>query len=146
HSEVTLPAIQLLSRPKFHGANLEYLRGHEHYRHGRNSECLVECLKAFESTMKIICQEKGWPFNPNKDTSSKLIAICLSNNLIPSSYQSQFTSLKSLLNDGIPTVRNRTSGHGQGAVPRTVNDDITRYGLNLTGSNIIFLVELSGIN
>ncbi len=97
HSEIVLPTIQLLSNRKFQGANEEYLRAHEHYRHGRNQECLNECLKAFESTMKIICKEKGWAFDPNKDTSSKLISICLSNNLIPNSYQSQFTSLRAFL-------------------------------------------------
>jgi hypothetical protein len=59
HSEIAKPTISLLNKKKFIGANEEYLKAHEHYRHGRNKECLTECLKAFESTMKIICIEKG---------------------------------------------------------------------------------------
>jgi len=63
HSEVVLPTLRLLSNRKFKGANDEYLSAHEHYRHGKNKECLTDCLKAFESTMKIICKEKRWTYN-----------------------------------------------------------------------------------
>ncbi|UPT70584.1 MAG: hypothetical protein M0D53_16155 [Flavobacterium sp. JAD_PAG50586_2] len=144
HSEITKPSIALLWNTKFKGANEEYLKAHEHYRHGRNKECLTECLKAFESTMKIICKEKEWPFSQT-DTSKKLIQICFQNNLIPTFTQNQFTSLQNLLESGIPTIRNRLGGHGQGQTPQKVDDEMTRYGLNLTGTNIIFLVEQSGI-
>jgi len=145
HNEITKPTISLLANPVFSGANEEYLVAHEHYRHGRNKECLTECLKAFESTMKVICTEKGWSFDPAKDTASKLIQICFTEQLIPSFMQTHITALKSVLESGIPTVRNKLAGHGQGSVPRDVHDEVTRYGLNLTGSNIIFLIEQSGI-
>jgi hypothetical protein len=144
HSEIAKPTISLLWNNKFQGANEEYLKAHEHYRHGRNKECLTDCLKAFESTLKIICKEKGWAFNQT-DTSKKLIQICFQNNLVPSFTQNQFTSLQNLLESGIPTIRNKLGGHGQGQIPQKVDDEMTRYGLNLTGTNIIFLVEQSGI-
>jgi len=144
HSEIVKPVISLLWNKKFQGANEEYLLAHEHYRHGRNKECLTECLKAFESTMKIICKEKKWTYNET-DTAKKLIQTCFLNNLVPSFIQNQFTSLQNLLESGIPTIRNKLSGHGQGQVSQKVDDEMTRYGLNLTGSNIIFLVEQSGI-
>jgi hypothetical protein len=144
HAEIVKPTLSLLWNNKFSGANDEYLKAHEHYRHGRNKECLADCLKAFESTMKIICKEKGWAFNEN-DTSRKLIQICFQNNLVPPFTQNQFTSLQNLLESGVPTIRNRLGGHGQGQVPQKVDDEMTRYALNLTGSNIIFLVEQSGI-
>jgi AbiJ N-terminal domain 4 len=145
HSEITLPALSFLSDTRFSGANQEFLKAHEHYRHSRNKECLNECLKAFESTMKIICKEKSWAYDEQKDTASKLIQICLDNGLIPNFVQGQFTALKSLLDSGIPPIRNRNSGHGQGQVPQNTPDEITRYCLNLTGANIVFLVEQSGI-
>lgn len=144
HSEITKPTINLLYNQKFAGANEEYLRAHDHYRHNRNKECLAECLKAFESTLKIICQEKNWNYKPT-DTSRKLIQICFQNNLVPSFSHNQFTSLQSLMESGIPTLRNKLGGHGQGKIPTKVDDKITRYGLNLTGSNIIFLIEQSGL-
>lgn len=144
HSEITKPVLSLLNNNKFIGANEEYLKAHDHYRHGRNKECLTECLKAFESTLKVICNKKGWTYNQT-DTSKRLIQICFQNGIVPSFTQNQFTSLQNLLESGIPAIRNKLGGHGQGAVLQNVDDDITRYGLNLTGSNIIFLVELSGI-
>jgi len=144
HSEITKPTIKLLWNRTFLGANEEYLKAHEHYRHGRNKECLTDCLKAFESVMKIICTEKGWAFNLT-DTSKKLIQTCFQNELVPTFTQNQFTSLQNLLESGIPTIRNKLGGHGQGQTPQKVDDEMTRYAMNLTGSNIIFLIEQSGI-
>jgi hypothetical protein len=145
HSEIIKPTISLLANPIFAGANDEYLTAHEHYRHGRNKECLIDCLKAFESTMKIICAEKGWAFDPAKDTANRLIQICFAEQLVPTFMQTHISALKSVLESGIPTVRNKLAGHGQGTQPRDVDDEVARYGLNLTGSNIIFLVEQSGL-
>lgn len=144
HKEITKPTISLLHSTKFQGANEEYLKAHEHYRHGRNKECLTECLKAFESVMKSICKEKDWAFNQT-DTAKKLIQICFENELVPTFTQNQFTSLQNLLASGVPTIRNKLGGHGQGQTPQIVDDEMTRYGLNLTGTNIIFLIEQSGI-
>lgn len=144
HSEVVKPSLKLLFNKKFRGANDEYLSAFEHYRHGKNKECLADCLKAFESTMKIICKEKGWAFNET-DTSKKLINICFQNGLVPNFTQNQFSSLRNLLESGIPTIRNKLGGHGQGQIPQKVDDEMARYALNLTGANIIFLVEQSGV-
>lgn len=144
HAEITKPTLSLLSAGKFRGANEEYLKAHEHYKEGRNKECLAECLKAFESTLKVICQERGWPYNQH-DTAKKLIQICFQNKLVPEFTQNQFTSLQNLLESGIPTIRNKLGGHGQGNLPQKVDDEMTRYGLNLTGTNIIFLIEQSGL-
>ncbi len=142
HQEVTKNTLNLLWDDRFAGANDEYLAAHDHYKHKRNKECLIECLKAMESTMKIICREKGWTYNEN-DTASKLIKIMFENEILPTYIQNQFTSLLSLLQSGIPTIRNRLGGHGQGQTVKKVDDGVTRYGLNLTGSNIIFLIEQS---
>jgi|25_taG_2_1085351.scaffolds.fasta_scaffold16260_1 hypothetical protein len=144
HSEVVKPTLSLLKNFKFKGANEEYLKAHEHFRHGRNKECLNECLKAFESTLKIICKRKGWNYKET-DTSRKLIQICFQNDLVPTFTQNQFTSLQNLVESGVPTIRNKLGGHGQGEVPKNVDDTMTRYALNLTGSNIIFLIEQSQI-
>jgi hypothetical protein len=54
HNEAVKPALHVLRDKEFKGANEEFLNAHEHYRHGRYKESLVEALKAFESTMKII--------------------------------------------------------------------------------------------
>ena len=140
HSEMVTPALTLLADPRFAGANEEFLKAHEHYRHGRLAECLVDCLKAFESTMKIICDLKGWPYKPT-DTARSLIEICLRNNLVPTFTQQQLTSLRTLLESGIPTVRNKKAGHGQGANQQQVTPNLARFGLHLTAAVVTLLVD-----
>lgn len=144
HSEITKPTIALLWNKNFQGSNDEYMKAHEHYKTGRNKECLNDCLKAFESCLKTICKIKRWSYNEN-DTSKKLIKICFDNGLVPAYTQNQFTSLQSLIESGVPTIRNKQGGHGQGQTIIIVDDALTRYALNLTGSNIIFLINQSGI-
>jgi hypothetical protein len=144
HSEITKPTLSLLNQKEFAGPDEEYRKAHEHYKNERNKECLSECLKAFESTLKVICTKKGWTYNQT-DTSKKLIQIVFQNNLVPAFTQNQFTSLQNLLESGIPTIRNKLGGHGQGQILQKVDDEMTRYALNLTGSNIIFLIEQSVI-
>lgn len=140
HSEAVKPTLTVLHGAGFSGANQEFLSAHEHYRHGRHKECLVDCLKAFESTIKGICKLRGWVTQPT-DTASNLIAVCFDKNLLPTYLNSQFTSLRSLLESGIPTVRNKNGGHGQGVDPISVPEYLARYALNLTATNALFLVE-----
>ena len=87
HSEAVKPALQLLSNSRFKGANEEFLRSHEHYRHARYKDCISACLRAFESTMKIICDGQGWHYDRSKDNAKQLINICFQNNLTPSYLQ-----------------------------------------------------------
>jgi len=140
HSEIVKPVLSVLKEKMYKGANEEFLKAHEHYRHQRNKECLNESLKSFESVMKAICTKHKWTFKTN-DTAKALISICFKKNLVPSYLQSQFTSLRAVFESGVPTVRNKLGGHGQGSQTITVSDEMTRYVLNLTASNILFLAE-----
>jgi hypothetical protein len=140
HSEAVKPTLAILRAPGFKGANEEFLQAHEHYRHGRHKECLVDCLKAFESTMKAICKIRQWEIKPN-DTAKALIATCFSNGLIPNYLETQFASIRSALESGVPTVRNKNGGHGQGAEPIAVPEYMARYALNLTATSILFIVD-----
>ncbi len=140
HAEVVKPVLHLLSDTRFEGANEEFLKAHEHYRHERYKECLVDCLKAFESTMKIICNTRGWIYQPT-DTAKKLIDVCFQNNLIPAYLQTQFHSLRSNFESGVPTVRNKNAGHGQGSQQINVPQYFAAYQLHMTASTILFLLE-----
>lgn len=109
HKEVVLPALRLLHEEGFSGANAEYRKAHEHYRHGSQKECLNECLKAFESTMKTICTRRKWTFKES-DTASSLIDICLKNGLLPTFMQAHLGTIRSALESAIPTMRNKLGG------------------------------------
>lgn len=140
HSEAVKPSLSLLRDPIFKNANDEFLVAHEHLRYKRYKECIADCCKALESTLKIICQINGWDIKP-KDGASRLIDKCLKNGLLPSYLETQFTSLKSVLESGIPTIRNNTSSHGQGSETIEVPEYLAQYALNLTASAIVFLVN-----
>lgn len=140
HAEAVKPTLTVLRGKGFNGANDEFLLAHEHYRYGRYKECLVDSLKAFESTMKAICKLRGWTTQPG-DSAKALIAACFNNGLIPLYLDSQFAALRSLLESGIPTVRNKNGGHGQGSDVVVVPEYLARYALNLTASTVLFLCE-----
>ncbi len=140
HAEIVRPALALLVAPQYAGADAEFLKAFEHYRQGNTKECLNECLKAFESTMKAICTKRNWAFKAN-DTASALIDVCMKNGLIPELIQSHVGGVRAALESGIPTIRNRLSGHGQGAQVVDVPEHYASYMLHLTATTIHYLVE-----
>lgn len=142
HSETVKPALGLLRGAQFKGANEEFLSAFEHYRHGRHKESLVDALKAFESTLKSICTLKKWTYQQT-DTAKALINTCLSNGLLPPFQEAQLNAVRSVLESGVPTVRNKLGGHGQGAEPTEVPQFMVRYTLHLTATTIVMLVEAS---
>jgi hypothetical protein len=143
HAEAVKPALELLhgAGKAFAGPLQEFMVAHEHYRKGEDKDAITWALKAFESTLKAICTARSWTFDSHKDTANKLLDIVFANHLVPAYLQSQFTSMNSLLASGVPTIRNKTSGHGQGAAPTVVPARMTRFALNLTATNIVFLIE-----
>lgn len=140
HSEVVKPAIALLHDAKFSGASEEFLQAHGHYRAKRYPEAIAGALKSFESTMKGICDVRKWEY-PESATAKGLIDIIFSKELIPSSLTSQFTGLRSVLESGLPTVRNKQGGHGQGKDPVAIPSHLAAYALHLAASNIVMLLE-----
>lgn len=140
HVEVVKPALRLLNEKSYQGAQQEFLSAYEHYRHGKNKESLNDCLKAFESTMKAICDKHNWAFQSNA-TAKALIQVCFDNDLVPSFWQQQLSSLRSMLESSIPAGRNKLSGHGQGTTPTVVPDYLVAYMLHMTASTLVFLTK-----
>ena len=140
HTEIVKPALELLNQRNYAGAQQEFLKAHEHYRKGNAKEALNECLKAFESVMKAICDKRGWK-NYKNAAAKDLIEVCFDNGLIPSFWQSHYSSLRNLLESSVPTGRNKLSGHGQGTTPVSVPNHLVAYMLHMTASAIVFLAE-----
>jgi Domain of unknown function (DUF7014)/AbiJ N-terminal domain 4 len=142
HTEAVIPALVVLRGKHFAGAQEEFLSAFEHYRHGKKEEALIDACKSFESTMKAICDKRGWAYDKNKATATDLVNICLSQNLIPAFWQGHFAALRTVLQSGIPTARNRQAGHGSGTQARPEPpDELVGYVLQMTASTILFLSE-----
>lgn len=140
HAEVVKPVLKLLNKSMYKGAQDEFLKAHENYRHGDYGNVLSECLKAFESTMLTICDNQGWEYD-KKATANTLVNICMDNNLIPDFWQSHFNSLKSLLTSSIATPRNKLGSHGKGNNEKVIPEYLASYILHMTASTILFLAK-----
>jgi len=127
------PAIHLLRDASFAAAEKEFLGTLEDYRHRRYGDCLTKCGSALESTMKLICARKGWPYKET-DTAATLLKIVLTRSGLESFFEQPLLT--------IATLRNRLStSHGGGATPRSVSPQKARYAINATASAILLLVE-----
>ncbi len=140
HSETVKPALVLLSQELYAGAQQEFLKAHENFRIRNNKETLSMCLNSMESVMKAICDKRHWNYQKNA-TARSLINTCFDNELIPKFWQSHYSSLINVLESGVPTGRNKLSGHGQGSTPNIVPNHITAYMLHLTATTIVFLAD-----
>jgi hypothetical protein len=90
--------------------------------------------------MKAICDKRCWAYQSGA-TAKQLIQVCFDNNLIPSFWQQNFSSLRSLLESSVPTGRNKLSGHGQGSESISVPSHLVAYMLHMTAASIVFLAE-----
>jgi Domain of unknown function (DUF7014)/AbiJ N-terminal domain 4 len=140
HKEAVRPALQLLSDPRFAGANDEFRAAFDRLKAGENKDCAVDALNALESTMKAICDAKGWKYD--KDArANDLLKILRREKLFPDFADQSFDQLVSTLKSGLPAVDNESGGHGQGSIPVEIPTYVAVYALNLAASNIRFLVE-----
>lgn len=142
HSEIVKPTLYLLSsNAEYSGATNEFISAHEHYRHGKYKECLVDCLKSFESLMKAIHKKRNWEYDSKRATAKNLINGCLKNGLVPQYLQNQLSAINDMLETGVPTIRNKEAGHGQGTEVSVVEEHLCSYMLHITASNLLFLAE-----
>jgi hypothetical protein len=138
HAEVMKPALALLSDPRFNGPREEFLRAHELYRtaqpsdHKALEDSVGAALKAFESTIKVICNIKKWT-PPANATAIPLIKFVIEKGLISGYLQSSL--------EGLATLSNKSSRHGQGAQVRSMPSYLAAYALHLAATDIVMLVE-----
>lgn len=140
HEEIVKPCLQVLAGKAYRGAQEEFLKGEEYYRMGDMKMAVMECQKAVESVMKVICKKRGWKHRP-KPNAKELISTLLTNGLIPPFWQNHFASLRSMLEGGSALVRNERSAHGQGGEIVEVPRHLAAYALHMAAATILFLAE-----
>ena len=140
HHEAVVPALNLLKKHSFAGPREELLMALEHHRRGNEKDAIAAACRAFESTMKAICELRRWT-PPKNATAFVLIAFLIKKGLLPAALETQYGSLQSLLSSGLPTLGNRTSRHGQGRTVRNVPPYFAAYAIHLAATNVLFLME-----
>lgn len=142
HKEIVLPALGILSDPAYSVADSEYRSAHEHFRHGRYAECLVDCCKAFESVMKVICKKK-YRVDKSTETVGKLVAFLNSKGFFPAFMGEHFNQFSGMLTSTVNTVRNKMGGHGAGVSPVKVPEEYAAFALHSTAADILLLAKLA---
>ena len=140
HTEVVRPALRFLNEPGFEGPREEFLRAHACYRAGDTKEAVTNANNAFESTLKAICDERGWPYESGA-TASRLVKVVRAKGLLPNFLETSFEQLAATISSGLPKVRNEVAAHGQGSTPRETPMYVAAYALHLAAAKILFLVE-----
>lgn len=140
HQDVVKPALHLLNATGYSSSQENFLAAHEYYRKSDFPAALNECNKALESTLKIICENRGWK-SPERAGAAALIDICLKKGLIPEYWREYLPELANLLKRGVPKARNELSGHGQGNKRQPIPRHVIAHALHLTAAAIVFLVE-----
>lgn len=158
HNELVRPALNLLFEEEFKSANDEFLIAHTYYKEGCSKEnpnedfknAIINCNKAFESTMKIICEKNKERLTNYsiKHTANDLINDLVEADIIPAHLSHSFhgiknilKGLKSSLESGLPVIRNKV-GHGKGTEEEWVSEEFVTYAINLAATNIVLLVNI----
>lgn len=139
HKEAIKQTISLLQSHSFKGPLEEFDKALSNYLEKDYKGAISEANKAYESTMKSILTKLGVVYNPS-DTASALIKKFYDNDLIFSHTESFTNNLNEILK-GLPTIRNRQGGHGQGLDPQEVDKSYAEFALHLCGSFIVFLIS-----
>lgn len=139
HAEIVAPSLELLANPVFSVANAEMLKAHSDHRSGRYEDAVTACGSAFESILKTICDQKGWPYDADKDTCAALVGACYNKGLFPSFYVELFKR--------VGTIRNKLGdAHGRGPRPaHGVEAAHAEHMLHMTSAHVLLLCKLAGL-
>lgn len=137
HAETVKPCLHALTDPRFGTANGELLNAFDEYRQGKYGDAVTDAGAAFESVLKIICTYKGWTYDKEKDTCSKLLDVCREKGLFHPFY-------KPIL-EGAATIRNKIGdAHGKGPKPDyPATKELADHMLYTVCNNINLLLSLA---
>jgi len=135
-AEAIAPALSILSGPDYEAANLEFRDALDEYRKGHNGDCLVKCGSAFESVLKVLCKQNGWPFSPS-DTAAPLLRTVLSHTKLEGFFEQPLIL--------IATLRNKLStAHGGGATVRSAEAHVAQFAISSTAAALVLWCVRSG--
>lgn len=132
HEQVIKQTLNLLYTNEFNGPLKEFQKALDHYLVKEYKDTIQEANNSFESTMKSILTKLNISFSPD-DSAETLLE-----RLIKKEFVYKYT--KSLF-IGLPMIRNKQSGHGQGIDPKEVTQSYAELALNLAGTFIVFLIS-----
>lgn len=138
--DVIKQSISLLDSSDFRGPLEEFEKALNHFLKKEYKDTIQEANNSFESTMKSILTKLDIKFDPQRHNASNLLKILYDNDVIYGHTQDFTNNLRQIL-QGLPTIRNNQSGHGQGLDPIEIHKSYAGLSLHLAGSFIVFLIN-----
>ena len=139
--EIGNDIFELLKDSKFRTVNTEYFNALNLYKQGIYKDAVNSMTRSLESTIKIICSELRYPFNPKHQLYS-LVKTLFDNDFFDFFTKDQNDSLKDILSKATGFIRNSAASHGDGTIEKIVNDVTCKYVLNMTSVYIMYLVDI----
>jgi len=131
---------ELLHDAGFEGALQEFGGALQEFRNNEYKDCVLKAAKAYESTLKSILDKCALKYPPDANVP-KLIDILLdSGKIAPKYLDDSLKSVWQVLKSGVPTIRNKEAGHGQGLTVKGLQKSYAELALHLSGTYIVFLV------
>ena len=139
HREIIEPALQLLTDSRLRVANAEMLNALSALRAGEHDNAITLACSAFESLLKTVCALKGWAYDAQRDTCSRLVEICRDSGLFPPFYAPAFTA--------VGTVRNKIgSAHGRGPAPaHAASQEHAEHMIRMTSAHMLLIAKSAGM-
>ena len=132
--------LQLFNGPGFEGPQDEFLRAFKHLKDGEYRDAITDANNAFESTLKAICDARGWQYDKQARVSD-LLKIVRKKGLLPTYLDKSFDQLTATLHSALPKVRNNEGSHGQGSKLTETPIYVAAYAIHLAAANILFLAD-----
>lgn len=132
HEQVIKTTINLLYTNDFKGPLEEFQKALDHYMRREYKDTIQEANKSFESTIKSVLIKRNISFNQS-GPADLLLDYLKENGVI-------YPYTKPLF-QGLPMIRNKQSGHGQGIDHKEVYQSYAELALNLAGTFIVFLIN-----
>ena len=143
--EIIQPAeVFLCGDKRYSSAAEEYHKALRFRRDGDYPECISNANKAFESVLKIICEQMAYtePQKAKKDSAGSYLGLLRTHHFYPSYCEDHFKALCNTLEKGLPVLRNKNGSHGAGSNVIETDAVLADYALHLAATNIAFLVDL----
>lgn len=141
HQEVICKSLTLLTSEDFKGPIEEFETAIRNYTKKEYESAIINSCKAFESTMKAILDKQHVEYECDKVNAKDLIRILKDQKIFDAFLDCNIANIRSLLESGLPTVRNKKAGHGDGIDVDEVDRSYASLALNLAGSYIVFLID-----
>ena len=140
HREIIKPILKILKETHYRKASEDFSRAHQHLRVGAYKDAVTAANRAFESTLKAICDTEGWTYQSG-DNAGQLVSLVSTSGLFTHAFDKSFNSFVAMMKTGLPSLRNDAGAHGESIEANAVTPEIARYAINMTAANILFLAE-----